>query len=64
MFVVVCHCHAGVLAGSQMGLSLLALVESTQKGVNKVLRYVVEWLGSVICFTVTVPSHHILDEGP
>lgn len=59
-----CSCYAGVSLSSQIGHSLLTLVESTPISVDEVQQCVVSRLVSVIRLTVAVLSHHIAEAGP
>lgn len=53
----------GTLVNFQEGLSFLALFESMEVSVDEMLEYAAGRLGSVICFTLATPSHHILYSG-
>lgn len=56
-------CYPETLASPQEHLSLLEAAALTPVRVNKRLEYIVGWLGSVFCFTVTILSDQIIKCG-
>lgn len=52
--------NSSTITSSQERRSLSAPVESMPVRIDEVLRYEVGWLCNVICFTVAIPSHQIL----
>lgn len=54
----------GELGASHEGCAFLTLVKTAPISVDEVLRYVVERLGSIVCLTVALPSHHVPVIGP